>query len=216
MGKNLKSSLVMTLIAGLGLAGLAVLARVNSEPADVTAATAQPLVRANSHRLSTAPDGKVTFVQFTDFECEACLSVHPAIEQLRKDYDGRVTFVVKYFPLDGHFNSERAARAVEAAAQQGEFEAMYQRMYATQTEWGEQQTPADETFRGFADDLELDLAKFDTAYDHPATLERIQQDLADGQKAGVESTPTFFVNGERLDPRTYEDFTTALDAALSS
>ena len=97
----------------------------------------------------------------------------PVIEDLRRTYGDRVTFVVRYFPMPGHFNAERAARAVEAAAQQGRFEQMYQRMFPTQTHWGEQQVPADDLFRSFAVDLDLDMAAFDTVYNSPATLERI-------------------------------------------
>lgn len=101
------------------------------------------------------------------------------VEDLRKQYAGKVTFVARYFPLPGHFNGERAARAVEAAAQQGKFEAMYQRMYETQTQWGEKQTPADAAFRSFAQDLGLDMAAWDKAYNDPATLARINKDVAE-------------------------------------
>jgi protein-disulfide isomerase len=219
MSKNLKISLVMAMIAGLGLTGVFLLARANSEPADAAtagAAGSHQLVRANNHRLSNAPDGKVTFVEFIDFECESCKATSEAIDQLRKDYDGRVSFVVKYFPNPGHFNAERAARAVEAAAQQGKFEAMFQKMFATQLQWGEKQTPADETFRGFATDLKLDMAAYDKAYDSPDTLKLIRQDLADGKALGVTGTPTFFLNGKLFDPTSYEDITQSLDAALAS
>ncbi|GAA3511063.1 hypothetical protein GCM10022262_39050 [Georgenia daeguensis] len=97
---------------------------------------AVPVVRESSHRLSTASDGRATLVEFLDFECEACGAAYPFVEQLREDYAGRVTFVARYFPLPGHANAENAALAVEAAAQQGQFEAMYQRMYETQPEPG--------------------------------------------------------------------------------
>lgn len=50
----------------------------------------------------------MTFVEFLDFECESCRAAYPANEQLRKDYEGRVTFVVRYFPIPSHFNAERA------------------------------------------------------------------------------------------------------------
>ena len=173
------------------------------------------LVRDSSHRLSEAADGKATFVEFLDFECEACGAAYPAIEQLRQQYAGRVTFVIRYFPLDSHFNAMRAARAVEASAQQGQLEAMYKKMYATQQQWAEQQVPADATFRGFAAELGLDMARWDAAYDDSATLDRINVDIADGRALGVESTPTFFINGERLEPKSPDDLTDSLDAALS-
>ena len=171
-------------------------------------------VRENSHRLNSVPDSDVYFVEFLDFECEGCRAVYPAIEQLRAEYGDRVNFVLRYFPLRSHFNAERAARAVEAAAQQGQLEAMYQKMYETQAEWGEQQRPADDVFRGFAQQLGLDMSAFDATYSDPATRERIQLDIADGTALGVQGTPTFFLDGERIQPRSYEDLTGALDRAL--
>ncbi|MDW5611921.1 DsbA family protein [Mycolicibacterium sp. D5.8-2] len=171
-------------------------------------------VRENSHRLNSVPDSEVYFVEFLDFECEGCRALYPAVEQLRAEYGDRVNFVLRYFPLRSHFNAERAARAVEAAAQQGQLEAMYRKMYETQAQWGEKQIPADEVFRGFAQQLGLDMEAFDTAYNDPATLERIQLDIADGTALGVQGTPTFFINDERIQPRSYDDLTTALDQAL--
>ena len=172
------------------------------------------LVRENSRRLNTVPDSDVTFVEFLDFECEGCGALFPVIEQLRSEYGDRVNFVIRYFPLGGHFNAERAARAVEAAAQQDALEAMYTKMFKTQKEWGEQRVPADATFRQFAADLGLDMAAFDAAYADPATLERIRIDMADGRALGVTGTPTLFVNGERISPKSYEDLTSALDRQL--
>lgn len=173
------------------------------------------LVRADSHKVQTAADGKVTLVEFLDFECEACRAAFPVVEELRKQYAGKVTFVVRYFPVPSHFNAERAARAVEAAAGQGKFEAMYQRMYETQTQWGEKQVPADALFRTFAQDLGLDMAAWDKAYSDPATLARIKKDMADGEALGVQGTPTFFLNGEKLEPESSDDLKAAIDAALA-
>lgn len=171
-------------------------------------------VRENSHRLNSVPDSEVYFVEFLNFECEGCRALYPAIEQLRAEYGDRVNFVLRYFPLRSHFNAERAARAVEAAAQQGQLEAMYRKMYETQAEWGEQQVPADDVFRGFAQQLGLEMEAFDATYNDPATLQRIQLDIADGTALGVQGTPTFFINNERIQPRSYDDLTTALDQAL--
>jgi protein-disulfide isomerase len=190
-----------------------------ADPSPAAGATAdvdrhERLVRPDSHKLGVAADNKVTFVEFLDFECESCRAAFPAVEQLRKDYAGKVTFVVRYFPIPSHFNAERAARAVESAAKQGKFEAMYQRMYETQTEWGEQQVPADDRFRGFAKDLGLDLAAFDKAYNDPATLERVKKDVADGEALGVSGTPTFFLNGQKIQPESLADLTASIDAAL--
>ncbi|GLW11594.1 hypothetical protein Misp01_67220 [Microtetraspora sp. NBRC 13810] len=214
--KNLTISLTVIGVFAVVLAAVFVVNRVSgSESAEVAAGESR-FVRADSHKLSVAADGKVTLVEFLDFECEACRAAFPIVEDLREQYAGKVTFVARYFPLPGHFNAERAARAVEAAAGQDKFDAMYQRMYQTQSQWGEKQVPADEVFRGFAKDLGLDLAAWDKAYNDPATLERIKKDVADGQALGVSGTPTFFLNGQKLEPQSVDDFKAAIDAALAS
>lgn len=163
-----------------------------SGPADNPA---DRLVRPDSQRLSVAEDGKVTFVEFLDFECEACGAAYPAIEQLRETYAGRVTFVVRNFPL--HFNSEAAASAAIAAAAQGEFEGMYDLLFQTQPQWAETQTSQEAVFFGYAEQLGLDMDQFRAVYDDPATLEQIRRDQTDGEALGVQGTPTFFLNGAK-------------------
>lgn len=197
---------------------LVVQSRGGDQPAPV--ATGSPeesmLVREDSRILGEEGSSGVTFVEFLDFECEACAAAYPAVEQLRQEYAGEVTFVARYFPLPGHFNAERAARAVESAARQGELEAMYQRMYETQAEWGEAQVPHDDLFRGFAEEIGLDMQQYDADYASDEVAARVQRDIDDGLELGVQGTPTFYVDGEPLQPRTYEDFTSAIDAALAS
>ncbi|SEE89281.1 DsbA family protein [Jiangella alba] len=223
MTKDLKRSLL--LVAGFVVA-LVVLLALNrtgggdDEPAAATptgggGSVEVPVVRDDSHVLSPAPDGAPVLVEFLDFECEACRAVHPGIEQLRQEYDGRVAFVARYMPGPGHFNAENAAVAVEAAAQQGQYEAMYDRMFETQGDWGEQQVSAADLFRTFAGELGLDLAAYDAAVADPATLDRVRSDLDDGLALGVEGTPTFFLDGERIEPQSLDDLRALLDAALA-
>lgn len=180
-------------------------------PADAAATAARP----DSHRLSAAPGSPVVLAEFLDFECEACGARYPVIEQLRERYAGRVEFVMRYFPLPGHFNAERAARAVEASARQGRLEAMYKMMFETQREWGEQREPLDDRFRGYAERIGLDMARFDADYNDPGTLARIMADMADGERLGVTGTPSFFLNGKETEARSLEEFRTALDSALA-
>ena len=209
--------LLTALVIALMAVGVLVYQSVRDRGTPPQAATADAgqLVRDNSHRLSSVPDSAVTFVEFLDFECEGCRAVYPAIEQLRSEYGDRVNFVIRYFPMGAHYNAERAARAVEAAAQQGRFEAMYKKMFETQGQWGEQQTPADEVFHGFAGELGLDLAAFDKVYRDPATAARVQLDVADGRALGVQGTPTFFLDGERIQPHSLQELATAFDRALA-
>ena len=104
--------------------------------------------------------------------------------------------------------------AVEAAAQQDRFEDMYDRMYETQAEWGESQDSKAALVRTFAEDLGLDMAEFDAAVADPATLERVLQDRDDGVALDVQGTPTFFLNGEKIEPESTDEFIELIDAAL--
>lgn len=223
MTKNLKISLALV---ALVLAVVAALLAANRTPdatsdasadagADAQVAPADVLVRKDSHRLSTAKDGKVTVVEFLDLECESCRAAFPHVEQLRKEYEGRVTFVMRYFPIPSHKNAELAARAVEAAAAQGKLEAMYQKMYETQESWGDQQVSHEKTFRGFAEELGLDMKKFEADWKDPATAKRVEKDRKDGLALGVQGTPTFFVNGKRPQIQSPDDFKAAIEAELA-
>ncbi|MCX2966483.1 DsbA family protein [Gordonia aquimaris] len=206
-------SIVAAILLAIGVAML--LDREDTPTPTDTALVSDLVVRPDSHRLTSPPQSKATFVEFLDFECEACGALYPIIEDMRRTYGDRVTFVVRYFPMPGHFNAERAARAVEAAAQQGRFEQMYQHMFTTQAQWGEQRTPADDLFRSFAVDLGLDMTAFDVVYDSPATLARIRADVADGLALGVQGTPTFFLDDQRLEPTSIDDLTDALNQATN-
>ena len=212
MTTNLKISLLLVLLVGGALAlGLSLSGGGDSGTTDSPEAA---LVREDSHRLSIAESGEVTLVEFLDFECESCRAAYPFIEQLREEYGDRVTFVARYFPLPGHPNSETAAVAVEAAAQQGAFEAIYQRMFETQDDWSHREESQAPVFRQFADDLGLDLEAYDAAVADPATLERVQRDKADGLALGVQGTPMFFLDGRKLELTTAEAFIAAIEDAL--
>lgn len=210
----MKLSVAMIGVAALVLVGFLIFTGGDDEPAPEaapTAGNAELLVREDSPRLSEGDEA--VFVEFLDFECEACLALYPVIEDLREEYGDRVTFVVRHMPLHG--NSVNAALAAEAAAEQGEFEAMYHRLFETaEQEWGHQEPSQRETFFGYAEDLGLDMEQFETAYDDPATLERIEQSRQDGQALGVSGTPTFFLDGELLQPQSITDLEEAFDAAL--
>ena len=172
-------------------------------------------VRTDSHVLDDGGADAVTVVEFLDFECEACGAFYPIVEDLREQYAGDITYVVRYFPLPGHINSTQAALAAEAAAQQDRFEDMYHRLFETQSQWGEQPQETPEVFRGFAADLGLDMAAYDAAVADPATLARVQADKSDGEKLGVRSTPSFFIDGEPVVLEAWDDLEAAIDKAVS-
>ena len=172
------------------------------------------VVRESSHVLDDGGPDAVTVVEFLDFECEACGAFYPIVEDLREKYAGQITYVVRYFPLPGHFNSKNAAIAAEAAAQQDRFEDMYHRLFETQAEWGEAQESRAALFRDYAAQLGLDLAAYDAAVADPATQDRVSSDFEEGRALGISSTPTFFVDGKPLTIERWDDLETAIEAAL--
>lgn len=177
--------------------------------------TSQFLIRPNAHRLADSPGGQVTFVDFIDMESEVSSALLPTLRRLRTQFSGRVTFVVRHFPTSTHPNSTRASRAVEAAGKQGRFDAMLFRLLESQSSWtGTDPQTAEAMFRRFATSLRLDLGAYDAAYNSPDTAAKIDGDIQDGQRMGVEAMPAYFVNGNRIRPRTYDDLANAIDVSL--
>lgn len=174
------------------------------------------VVASDPRRLGPRGSTNVTFTEFLDFECEACGAAYPAIEDLRKEFAGKVTFQIRYFPIDGHANARPAAHAVEAAAQQDKLEEMYQMMYETQESWGEQQTSQQAVFRGFAKDLNLDMKQYDSDVNDPKTAARVERDVQAGGLLGVASTPSFFINEEPFQGQSIDDLRQQLKDAIAS
>lgn len=196
------------------LAAVVVVTRLTDDPPASAAGGAGEQIEG--HVLGAEADTGVTLVEFLDFECESCRAVFPFVEDLRERYAGEVTFVVRHFPIPSHANSTHAAAAVDAAGEQGRFEDMYRKMYETQPEWGEQRESKAALFRAYAERMGLDMDRYDEAVDSERVLDHIAQDQRDGIGLGVEGTPTFFLNGKSIRPRTAEEFTDALDEALAA
>lgn len=157
--------------------------------------TAVNLVPADSYQ--TGPAGaKVTVVEFADFQCPACAAAAPVVEQLQQDYADKVKFVFRHFPLSIHANALLAASAAEAAGNQGKFWEMYAVVYRDQSEWSTSSS-AEGIFGRYATNLGLDRAKFNKAMNDYLGIDRIRRDQADGNALGVNSTPTFFINGQK-------------------
>lgn len=187
-----------------------------STPAPAASTPAAQVVRASDPRqLGAKGSSGVTFTEFLDFECESCRAAYPLIEELRRQYAGRITFVLRYFPIESHRNAMNAAVAVEAAHQQGKLEAMYKQMYETQQSWGEQQESQAPLFRTFAKELGLDMKQYDADVKRDATAARVREDVEAGQALGVQGTPTFFIDEERLEAQSVEEIQQTLDAAIA-
>nr|WP_254367747.1 thioredoxin domain-containing protein [Microbacterium sp. NC79] len=187
--------------------------RTDDVQPDDAQSTAQ-VMREDSHVLDAGGAGSVRIVEFLDFECEVCAAFYPIVEDLRDEYAGRITYVVRYLPLPGHENSATSALAAQAAAEQGRFEDMYHLLLSRQAEWGEVTQSQSPIFRGYAEELGLDMDAYDASVTSTASLERVKADFDEATALGVTGAPTFFVDDKQLVLRDFDDLEAAIVDAL--
>lgn len=177
----------------------------------------QRLLRSESHGTGVVPN-KVTLIEFGDFQCPACAAAHPIIKKILDHYKGETnfTFVFRNFPLTSiHPNAQKSSEAAEAAAAQGKYWEMNNKLYESQNEWSGSDN-AVEIFVSYAEQLGLNKDQFKSELQNGKYFQRVNEDFSDGEKVGVDSTPTFFLNGEKLvGVPNYEDLIQKIDAALS-
>jgi protein-disulfide isomerase len=152
----------------------------------------------------------VTIVAFTDYQCPSCASIHPALERLVKENEGKVRLVARDFPLTQHAEAFKAAEAAEAAREQGKYWEYVHVLMQNQS------SLAVEKLKSFAGELGLDRARFDTALDSGKFAELVQRDVEDGMKLGLKGTPSLFINGRRVTAKSYDELKASVDAALKS
>jgi protein-disulfide isomerase len=156
-------------------------------------------------------DAPVSVVLFSDFQCGFCQRVNPTLLQLLERYPGKVRIVFKHFPIEGHDAAPLAHRAAMAAQEQGKFWEMHDRIFANQRAL----TRAD--LVAHAQALGLDTAKFDAAIDAERTAAILERDKKEGEGAGIDGTPTFFINGTPLvGAQPLQAFAAAVDKALAA
>jgi protein-disulfide isomerase len=156
----------------------------------------------------------VTLVEYGDFQCPACGSYHPLLKQLEGEFGDRVQFIYRHFPLKRiHPFAGLAARASEAAGIQGKFWEMHDLLFENQSIWS--RGNAEDAFLSYAQELELDISEFEIYLDSDEADDAVEADFDGGVKSGVNSTPSFFVNGQKIvNPGSYEDFSNVLSNAL--
>jgi protein-disulfide isomerase len=134
----------------------------------------------------------VALVEFADFECPFCRQMQPEIEQLLKEYDGKLTLVYKEFPLSIHPHAEKAAEAARCAGDQGAFWPYHDILFRDRSSLEIPQ------LKESARTLNLDGARFDACLDSGQQVPAIQKDLVQGTQLGLQGTPGFFINGHFL------------------
>jgi protein-disulfide isomerase len=138
-------------------------------------------------------DAPVQMIMFTDFQCPACARMEPLLKSMAIEFKDSVRFVVRDFPLESiHPNAFNAALAANAAAKQNKYFEYGSLLYTNQRNLG------DESLKGYARQLGLDMEKFEKDFSDPAAAQEIRADIAAGRALQISGTPTIFINGIRL------------------
>jgi protein-disulfide isomerase len=152
----------------------------------------------------------VTIVEFTDFQCPYCQRSQSTLKQVEETYPNDVKIVARQYPLPFHNRAKPAAEAAMCAKEQGKFWEYRDKLF-------DKQQLNDEDFRRYAKELNLNSGKFEKCLASHKYAERIEKDIAEGQKFGVTGTPAFFVNGEMINgAQPFPSFQTAIQGALSN
>lgn len=149
------------------------------------------------------PAAAVTLVEYSDFQCPACASFQPVVEEIMKQYGEKIRFEYKHFPLPIHPNALPAAVAAEAAGQQDKFFEFHDLLFANQDTWSEAPTP-NTFFVQYAEELDLDMATFRRHLNSSVLRDKVRDDFKVGQDLEITGTPSFFLNDEFMDPKEFQ------------
>lgn len=204
--------LVAIAVLGLGIFGIwkyAAAPTASVPQNDLLAVTENDWVRGEA-------SAQVTLIEYTDFQCPACGAYYPIIEQLEKEMAGTLRVVIRHYPLiQIHKNALPSARAVEAAGRQGKFWEMYGLLFANQAEWSAAEDPLKSIFPAYASRIGMDAEKFRQDMADPTLDDKINADRETGNSLKVAGTPSFFLNGKKLEnPSSLEEFKKALEKAI--
>lgn len=161
-------------------------------------------------------ESKVTLTEYVDFQCEACYAFYPTIKEVKEKYKDTVKFEIKYFPISSsHSNALAAAATAQAAAKQGKFFEMHDMLFERQKIWENSTTDRNDIFESYAKEIGLDIEKYNADLASAETKAIINADLNEVKKLGGNGTPTFALNGKKIEnpQNTVEAFTKVLDDA---
>lgn len=207
-----KQFLAVIIVIVVSLFGVLTLTKKDADPNNGggTVATASEHIKGNANNA-------VTLVEYGDFQCPACKTYFPLVQQLEAEYKDKVTFQFRNFPLvQIHPNAFVGSRAAEAASKQGKFFEMHDQLYQNQETWTGSSSSAT-VIEAYAQQIGLNVDQFKTDMNSTAVADTINADIKAGQALGVNSTPTFVLNGKKIEqsPRSYEEFKKLIDNALS-
>jgi protein-disulfide isomerase len=165
-----------------------------------------------SDHYKGVPGSAVQLLEYGDFQCPHCGAAYPTIKKIEKTFGSRMLFIFRHFPLsESHPYAKIAAIASEAAARQGSFWEMFDRIYENQS------LLSREMLLGLAKSLKLNLKKFKIDLEDPALAEKVESDFESGILSGVNGTPSFYINGIKYNgPYNYESLVLSMNQAIGT
>ncbi len=167
------------------------------------------ILTANAVHTLGPKDAPVWLVEFSDFQCPACGQFYPYVKQLTEKYKDSLFFVYRNYPLPSHKMSLPAARAAEAAANQGKYWEMHDALFIEQSQL------SDIFISSKAAELGLRMEAFHQDSNSEMIQAVIDQDIALGESIGINATPTFYLNGIKLQLNTVNDLIIAVETELT-
>lgn len=220
-----RTSWIVFSIVTIGILVMLVVFSNNQSSTDVSKIDPIAVQSANTQNgniadhIAGSGTGKVTIIEYGDYECPGCGRINPTIESLIHNYDGKVRFIFRNYPLTTiHTDAMAAAGATEAAGLQGKFWEMHNKIYNNQSDWDSlSNSDLTNKFVSYAKALGLNTTKFKDDMASDSVSKKIAYDQALGNKMKLESTPTFYLNGKLLESSTWGDkakFAAAIDVEL--
>lgn len=212
--KTILWTIIAVIIAGsvFGIVKLASRSPVSDSGSNTLALTISAI--NDNENVKGNKEARSTLIEYSDFQCPACGAYYPILKKIAEDMGEQVRFAYRHFPLPQHKNAKLAATVAEAAGKQGKFWEMHDLIFQNQSDWSEEKNAAI-IFAQYAQEIGLDLAKFQADIASEEIKAKIENDYQSGVKAKVNATPTFFLNGKKIiNSRNYDEFKNAILQAL--
>ncbi len=204
----------LLILAGLSIIFIGVI--VVTKQNDDNATTVD--TNAGSNHVQGAGTSGVVLVEFGDFQCPACASYFPLLNQIKADYGDQIAFQFRHYPLVSiHQNAMAAHRAAEAAGKQDKFWEMHDILYSRQQVW--QAAPnVTQIFEDYAAELGINIDTYKQDVASSVVNDIINADVKAAQAAGATATPTFILDGKRLEetPKDIDGFKQLIDEAIAA
>lgn len=188
-----KKFIIILVIVVIALGGIFIFSQRKSST------SSKPSTSSVSNHSIGGNSKNVELIEYADFQCPSCGQYYPLVDAVQKQFASDIKYTFRHFPLTTiHKNGLAASRAAEAAGQQGKFFEMLALLYKNQQAWSELSNPVP-TFQSYAETIGLNMNQYNTDFASAVVNDIINADIAEGTAKGVSGTPTFYLNGQKLE-----------------